>query len=285
MPGKEVDRARAALASERHFVKTLGGFVLGIAGAELVTHERIPISRFNFVQVVGVDRGRQSPFFERALDHYFQRALRPTFRVPLPEAEHVVAGLARFGFRPRPHPIVLLIGDPERVDPPPTELRVRAATNAELDEVVGLVVGDTGRAEFRAAVDVAWHFPNPGERLTPVVAMREDRIVSAAFRYEQAGTAGLHFITTRPGDRGQGAASALVGGAFAPGAMDGSPVPFLFADSARLEQRLRSLGFAPALSFREYALPLEVDLAFPPPGPPTPPRWRPPRAPPTRAGA
>ncbi|MGA8276063.1 MAG: hypothetical protein WB852_07205 [Thermoplasmata archaeon] len=277
MPGRESDRARTALAAERHFVRTLGGFVLGIAGAELVTHERIPIPRFNFVQVAGVDRGRQSAFFERALDHYFQRALRPTFRVPIPEAEHVRAGLVRFGFRPRPHPIVLLIGEPERVPPPPTDLLVRSATNAELDEVVGLVVGEAGRAEFRAAVDVAWHFPNPGERLDPFVAIRGGRIVSVGLRYEQAGTAGLHFITTRPGDRGQGAASALVGGAFAPESVAANAIPFLFADSSRLEQRLRSLGFAPALSFREYALPPEVELAFPPPGPPTPPRWRPPR--------
>ena len=278
MAAADPGRARAALAAERHFVQTLGGFALGIAGAELVTHERIPIPRFNFVDVVGIDRGRQSPFFERALDHYFQRALRPTFRVPIPEPPHLIAGLTRFGFRARPHPFVLLIGSPGGVPPPPSDLTVRAAENSELDEVVGLWVGDRGRAEFRSAVDVAWHFPNPGERLTPVVAVRGGRIVSAALRYEHAGTAGLHFVTTRPDDRGQGAASALVGGAFAPGSVGVSAVPFLFADSARLEQRLRSLGFAPALSFREYELPPEVELAFPPPGPPTPPLWRPPRA-------
>lgn len=280
MPARESDRTRTPLAAERHFVKTLGGFVLGIAGAELVTHERIPIPRFNFVQVTGVDRGRQSAFFERALDHYFQRALRPTFRVPIPEAEHVATGLVRFGFRPRPHPIVLLVGATERVAPPVTELRVRPAANAELDEVVSLLVGDPGRAEFRAAVEVAWHFPNPGEQLTPVVATRGDRVVSAALRYERAGTAGLHFITTGAGDRGQGAASALVGGSFAPGSIAPNAIPFLFADSARLEGRLRSLGFAPVLSFREYALPPEAQLAFPPPGPSTPPRWRPSRNPP-----
>jgi len=258
-------------------VKTLGGFVLGIAGAELVTHERIPIPRFNFVEVAGIDRGRQSAFFERALDHYFQRPLRPTFRVPLPEAEHVAAGLQRFGFRPRPHPIVLLLGTPERLPPPPTDVVVRSATNAELDEVVGLWVGDRGRAEFRSAVDVAWHYPNPGERLTPLVATRGDRIVSAALRYEQVGAVGLHFVTTQTSDRGQGAASALVGGSFVPGGVDAGAVPFLFADSARLEQRLGRLGFSPALSFREYELPPEMELAFPPPGLPTAPRWRPPR--------
>lgn len=277
MGSPEPDGARAALAAERHFVKTLGGFVLGIAGAELVTHERIPIPRFNFVEVAGIDRGRQTAFFERALDHYFQRALRPTFRVPVPEAEHLVAGLERFGFRARPHPIVLLIADAGGVPPLPTELTVRSATNTELDEVVGLWVGHPGRAELRSAVDVAWHHPNPGERLTPMVAVREGRIVSAALRYEEAGTAGLHFVTTRAVDRGRGAASALVGGALASGATAAGARPFLFADSARLEQRLGSLGFAPALSFREYELPSDAELAFPPPGAPTPPRWRPPR--------
>ncbi len=287
MRANEADRARTALAAERDFVKTLGGFSLGIAGAELVTHERIPIARFNFVDVSGIDRGRQSPFFERALDHYFQRALRPTFRVPIPEAEHVAAGFRRFGFQPRPDPMVLLLGDPARSAPPPSDLTTRSATNAELDGVVGLWVGDRGRAEFRAAIDVAWHHPNPGERLTPVVTARRERIVSAALRYERAGTAGLHFVTTRSEDRGQGAASALVGGSLAPGAVDAAAVPFLFADSARLERRLRALGFSPALSFREYALPPDVELAFPAPGRPrrpdggplgTPPRMQRPRS-------
>ncbi|MCI4373604.1 MAG: hypothetical protein L3K02_08195 [Thermoplasmata archaeon] len=277
MTGGERDLAPTALAAERHFVRTLGGLVLGIAGAELVTHERIPLSRFNFVEVLGVDRGRQAAFFERALDHYFQRALRPTFRVPIPEPDHVVAGLVGFGFRPQPHPLLLLIGARERVVVPPTDLEVRPATRAELEPVVDLLVGAVGRAEFRSAVDVAWNHPNPGERLTPVVATRGDRILSAALRYEHAGTTGLHFVTTQPADRGQGAASALVQGALGPGAGLGEGMAFLFADSARLEERLRSLGFVRALSFREYMLPADVELAFPPPGPPTPPRWRPPR--------
>jgi hypothetical protein len=282
VPGKEADRAEAALASERRFVSTLGGLVLGIAGAELVTHERIPIPRFNFVQVSGVDRGRQSAFFERTLDHYFQRALRPTFRIPLPEPEHLKSGLLGFGFRPRPQPIVLLVGEAERAAPPSTDLSVRPATNAELDEVGDLLDVDAGRAEFRTAIDIAWHAPNPGETLTPIVATRDDRIVSAGLRYEVGGSAGLHFITTRTGDRGQGAASSLAMGAFALGSIGADEIPYLFADSSRLEQHLSRLGFTPALSFREYTLPPEVELAFPPPGPATPPRWRPPRDAPAR---
>jgi hypothetical protein len=276
-PDVEGHRPEAALAAERQFVTTLGGMVLGIAGAELVTHERIPIPRFNFVQVGGVDRGRRAAFFERALDHYFQRALRPTFRLPVPAAEHLVEGLERFGFRPEPEPLVLLIGAPDRPRTEPSGVEVRPGRDEELDEVATLLAGPEGRVEFRAALDIAWHHSNPGEQVTPIVATRGDRIVSAAVRYEREQTVGLHLVTTQVDDRGQGAATALVGGALGPSREPARAIPFLFADSARLERRLRSLGFAPVRAFREFSLPDDAELAFPPPGPPTPPRWRPPR--------
>ncbi len=269
--------AGPALAAERQFVKTLGGFVLSVAGAELVTHERVPLPRLNFVEVLGVDAGRQTAFFERALDHYFQRALRPTFRIPIPEPDHVVEGLRRFGFRPRPHPLVLLQGTAGRPTVAPPDVDVRVAESGELDGLASLWVTERGRAELRTAVDVAWHHPNPGERLTPVVAVRGGRIVSAALRYEEEGTVGIHFVTTRPGDRGQGAASALVLGALRPGDVAPGSVPFLFADSERLTGRLTRLGFAAVVAFREFELPPEAELDLPAPGPPTPPRWRPPR--------
>ncbi|HTT45035.1 MAG TPA: hypothetical protein VMH38_03340, partial [Thermoplasmata archaeon] len=80
--GPTEPEVEAALATERQFVLTLGGFALELAGATLVTHEKLPVPRFNFVQELGVGRERQTTFFEHALDHYFQRALRPTFRVP-----------------------------------------------------------------------------------------------------------------------------------------------------------------------------------------------------------
>jgi hypothetical protein len=272
------ERGRPALQAEQDLVKTLGGFVLALAGAELVTHERIPITRFNYVEVTGVGPGRQSAFFERTLDHYFQRALRPTFRVPVSAPAHVVAGLERFGFRRRPHPLTLLLGPPEPIAARPSGWEVRAATSAELDDAVSLWVEDRGRAEFRSAVEVAWRHPNPGERLTPMVAARDGRVVAAALWYEHRGLAGLHFVTTRPGERGQGAATALVTGAAGAGEPDAPRAPpFLWADSERLERGLVRLGFQPVLAFREYALPPEAELAFPSPGPATPPRWRPPR--------
>ena len=124
----------AALEAERQFVLTLGGFALEIPGATLVTHEKIPVPRFNFVQEMGVGRERQTAFFERALDHYFQRALRPTFRVPLPVPDHVDIGLRRFGFRARSAPLVLLLSSGARPGEFGQDVAVRIADHHELNE-------------------------------------------------------------------------------------------------------------------------------------------------------
>jgi GNAT superfamily N-acetyltransferase len=267
----------AALEAERQFVLTLGGFTLEIAGANLVTHERIPVPRFNFVQELGVGRDRQTAFFERALDHYFQRALRPTFRVPLPVAPHIDSGLRRFGFRPRASPFVLLLNDPDRSAPGEPPSGVRPAERSEIDLVASFWTSERERPEFRAALDVAWSHPNPHERLQPILAFRNEEAVSAALVYRYRTTAGIHAVATRPTARGRGAASDVV--RFA---VTGEPVGpgvrySIFSDSARLEERLGTLGFSPARAFREYELPADAELAVPPPGPAGPPQWRPPR--------
>jgi GNAT superfamily N-acetyltransferase len=271
----------AALEAERQFVLTLGGFALEIPGATLVTHERLPVPRFNFVQELGVGPERQSAFFERALDHYFQRALRPTFRVPLPVAAHVDRGLRRFGFRPRPSPLVLFLekaGGPRAERPPPD---VRPATPAELDLVASFWTSERERPEFRTALDVAWAHPNPHERLQPLLAFRAAEAVAAALVYRYRSAAGIHGVATRPSARGQGAASDLVRFALSRDPVGPGVRYSLFADSARLARRLELLGFSPARSFQEYELPPDAALAFPPPGPPGPPQWRPPRKPPS----
>jgi GNAT superfamily N-acetyltransferase len=269
----------AALESERQFVLTLGGFALEIAGANLVTHERLPVPRFNFVQELGVGPERQSAFFERALDHYFQRALRPTFRVPLPVAAHVDAGLRRFGFRPRASPLVLLLDNPDRVRSSESPEGVRVARPSELDLVASFWTTERERPTFRAALDVAWSHPNPHERLRPVLVFREGEAVTAALVYRYRSSAGIHAVATRPTARGQGAASDLV--RFVLG---GDPVGrdarySAFADSSRLVHRLETLGFSSARSFQEYELPPTADLTLTSPGPAGPPRWRPPRTP------
>ncbi|MGA8541986.1 MAG: GNAT family N-acetyltransferase [Thermoplasmata archaeon] len=282
MDGRDALEVEAALESERQFVLTLGGFALEIAGAYLVTHEKLPVPRFNFVQELGVGRERQSAFFERALDHYFQRALRPTFRVPLPAAPHVDSGLRHFGFRPRPAPLVLLLDHPDDL-PHPAEKPsgVRPAVPGEIDLVASFWTSERERPEFRAALDVAWNHPNPHERLVPLLAFRSGEAVSAALVYRYRTSVGIHAVATRPSARGQGGASDVVRYALA-AEVAGPGVRYsIFADSARLEGRLRSLGFSPTRSFREYELPSDAVLAVPGPGPQGPPQWRPPRRPPS----
>jgi len=271
------DPAEAMLVAEQYFIRSLGGFVLGIAGAELVTNERLPLPRFNYVQVHQVAPERRTAFFERALDHYFQRALRPTFRVSEPVPPHVDASLRSLGFRQQSARLSLRSPAESLPSPSVSPFDVRPARETEFDAFLSLWTGERDRPELRSAIDVVWHHPNPDERLTPVVASQEGRVVSAGLLYEHLGVAGLHFIATRPGERGQGAASALVTGVFGskgPGAL---PRGFLFADSPRLNARLATLGFGLLREFVIYELPPEAELALPSVGPPSPPRWRPPR--------
>ncbi len=283
--GSDVDdgawglETEAALTAERQFVLTLGGFALEIAGATLVTHEKIPAPRFNFVQEMGVGPERQTAFFERALDHYFQRALRPTFRVPVPVPSHVDRGLRRFGFRPRSSLLTVLLEHGTPTESRTSAVEIREARTSDLDEIASFWTDPAERPELRTAVDVAWHHPNPHERLVPLLATLGSQLVSAAVVYRYRTAAGIHFVATRPSARGQGAASDLVRYALREHPAGAGARLSIFADSERLENRLRRLGFLPARSFVEYELPRAAELAIPPPGPPGPPRWRPPRRP------
>jgi GNAT superfamily N-acetyltransferase len=273
----------AALRAEREFVYTLGGFALELAGAALITHEKLPVPRFNFVQELGVGRERQTSFFEHALDHYFQRALRPTFRVPVPVSAHVDAGLRRFGFRPMGSLLVLMLSDGPVTAGSTPRSRVRVADHSDLDLIASFWTSERERPEFRAALDVAWAHPNPHEQLVPLVASLEGEDVSAALVYRYRAAAGIHAVATRPPARGRGAASDLVRFAVAHD-VAGPGVRFsMFADSPRLERRLETLGFRSVRSFTQYELPPSVELAFPAPGPQLEPQWRPPRKAPSEA--
>ncbi|MGA8303675.1 MAG: GNAT family N-acetyltransferase [Thermoplasmata archaeon] len=267
----------AALETERQFVLTLGGLVLGVAGARLVTHERLPVPRFNFVEEIEVGPERQSAFFERALDHYFQRALRPTFRVRLPVTPHIDAGLRRFGFTPRPTPLVLFLSESPTVPPTLSAGTVRPAVPSELDLVASFWTAAQERAEFRAALDVAWSHPNASERLQPILAFRDGEAISAALVYRYRQMAGIYAVATRPDARGLGGASDVVRFATANDPAGPGVRYSIFSDSSRLESRLRALGFSRARSFREYELPSGAELTLAPAGPAGPPRWRPPR--------
>jgi GNAT superfamily N-acetyltransferase len=267
----------AALEAERQFVLTLGGFALEIPGATLVTHERIPAPRFNFVQEMGVGPERQAAFFERALDHYFQRALRPTFRVPLPVPSHVGDGLRRLGFRPRPGTLALLLSTDQAPETVAPEVTVRRAEPGEIDLVASFWSTPEERPEFRTALEIAWRHPNPHEQLAPLLAFLDGAPVASALVYRYRTSAGIHAVATQPSARGRGAASELVAFAREQDPVGPGPRYSILADSPRLEARLGRLGFRRARAFQEYELPPEAQLAIPPVGPPGPPQWRPPR--------
>jgi GNAT superfamily N-acetyltransferase len=276
-PDAEDAETEAALEAERQLVLTLGGFVLEIAGAVLVIHEKIPVPRFNFVEVFDVGRERQAAFFERALDHYFQRALRPTFRVPLPAPEHIDRGLRSFGFRPRSSALVLHLGHGAPSAPAESKVEVREPTRAEFGSVAAFWTGEKERPELLSALDIAVHHPNSRERLVPLLATVEGEPVSAAIVYRYRSAAGIQLVTTRPSARGRGAASALVGHVLRHHPVGAGVRYSILSDASTAGTRLTELGFEPARSFVEYELPADAELAFPSPGPAGPPRWRPPR--------
>jgi GNAT superfamily N-acetyltransferase len=276
--GRSAD-VEPALENELHFVLALGGFALRTAGATFVTHERLPSPRFNFVEVHAVAPDRQTAFFERALDHYFQRAIRPTFRLRPPVPPHLEESLRHLGLRPRAEPLDLLVDSGLRGEDPPSTTTVRPATRAELDDVCAFWTAERERPEFRSALEVAWTHPNPGERVEPLLAFDAGRPVSAALVYHRDRSTGIYAVATQADARGQGAASALVAAARSPEPPRGGNLASIFANSTRLRARLERLGFTVAASFVEYELPRDAALAFPPVGPPGPPRWRPPRDP------
>ena len=272
----------AALDAERQFVLTLGGFAVEIPGATLVLHEKLPVPRFNFVQEIGVGPERQTAFFERTLDQYFQRALRPTFRVPFPVPAHVDAGLRRLGFCPLPFPLSLLLASGDRASPFGAEIEARPARHGELDLVTSFWATERERPDFRMALDIAWSHPNPHERMVPILAFRNGEVISSALVYRYRTSAGIHAVTTRPPARGQGAASELVRYVLERDPVGPGVRYSIFSDSARLEARLVRLGFRPSRRFQVYELPREAELALPPVGPAGPPRWRPPRTTPPK---
>ncbi len=267
-----------SLAEERAYVLAMGGFALELAGGTLVTNERIPVPRFNFVQEVRAGRERQTAFFEKTLDHYFQRAIRPTFRLAEPVAPYLAETLTRLGFRPRPEPLALLAatGPLAAAASPGT---TRAARPEELDLLVAFWAGEPERDELRRAIDVVWNHPDPDESLVPLLATEDGRPVAAALLYRRGPTAGLHGVATQPAARGRGHATALVVGALR---TVGAPPPegwAIWDESGRLSRRLAPLGFTTIARWRVYELAPDAELAIPPPGPPGPPRWRPPRRP------
>jgi hypothetical protein len=269
----------AALREERELVLSLGGYALELAGGVMVVNERVPVPRFNFVQYVRLHRNRQSTFLERALDHYFQRALRPSIRIEQPVPAFLDESLRRLGFRPGPTPWSLLLRRrlPRSISAG-RQYVVRTATADELPLVASFWTGPTEQEEFLRALSVALEHPNPDERVAPGVALREGAPVSAALLHTHRSAVGIHGVVTQPSERGQGAATALVAGLLTdPLAQDKAGPVAMWSDSLRLDRRLGDLGFDVAVRYTVYELPPDAELALPAPSPPAPPRWRPPK--------
>lgn len=270
----------------RAFVVALGGYAVELAGGVLVTHERVPVGPFNFVDEVRVAPARQTAFFERALDHYFQRALRPTFRVDPPVPPHVDATLRRFGFRPTLEPrIILAARRGHTTDAHTAGVEVLEAGPDEVAKVAAFWTHEKERDEFLRSLEVAVSHPNPGERLVPLLGLRGDVPVAAALVFSRDGLSEIHAVSTRPDARGHGIATAVVAYAAASSATEGTDTVTIASATPRLSHRLEPIGFREVARTVEYELPLDTRLEMPDPGPPTPPRWRPPRggAPPSRA--
>lgn len=255
----------------------LGGYVLEIPGARLVTHERVPVPRFNYVEEVRVSPERQAAFFERALDHYFQRSLRPTVRLAEPVPPHLDRGLRAFAFRPAHDRLTVLAARDALPPPRRFAFDVEAAGPEEVDRVAAFFASERERGELRRAIEVVMAHPNPGEELRAFLASEHGRAAAAALLYRRGDAAGIHFVATQPPDRGRGAASALVDHLVRETPRPPDGLLAVTARHPRIRARLEALGFEAIGEFVEYELPADAELALAPPGPPQPPRWRPPR--------
>jgi GNAT superfamily N-acetyltransferase len=270
----------ALLAEERAFVYAFGGFGLELTGGTLVTNERLAVPRFNFVQDLSLAPDRVAAFFERALDHYYQRAIRPVFQLRLPAAPPLLRALARLGYRERSEPRSLHAARTPPALPMGEGVEVRPAKEAELERVVDLwdAGGATERAEFRRSLIVALAHPNPDEVLLPILAFEGTELVASAIAHGFRGAWGVHGLATRRGARGRGIASATLletVGRCLPGP---PPLVGLWAESDRLRPRLEALGFRELARYAIYELDPSAELTLPAVTPPAAPRWRPPRA-------
>jgi GNAT superfamily N-acetyltransferase len=267
------------LREERELVLAFGGFAVEIPGAVLVTNERIPVPRFNFVQDVAVARDRLAGFFERALDHYFQRALRPDFHVLEPVPGYLAKALAQFEYRARVEPrSALLHPRSVPISTPRHEFRIAVADAEAFDEVVGFWSETREREELRRHLETVHHHANPDETLLPVLAYDGKEPVSAALLHGFRGTWGIHGVATQPGRRGQGAATAIVAESVYRIVPEDARAIVIWADQTRIRARLEGMGFHEVARFQVFELAAGAELHLPSvPGVSTP-RWRPPRS-------
>lgn len=270
-------RVRASLAAERSLLLSLGGYAFEVSGGTLLLHERIPVPRFNFVQVEALSPQRQTGFFERTLDQYFQRAIRPTFRVPLPVPTHIDRTLHDLGFRPRAEPASMLGRVRARVPPRRSPPTILAGPSAATDALVPFWSEPRDAPLLASAIEVLRHHPNPGETLVPVLATEEGRPVAAALVYGHHGMAFIFGVSTVPTARGRGVASALVEWILSHPPGSNARLTAILSERRRLDRHLQALGFRAWVRWRVYELLPDAELTLPPRLPSGGPLWRPPR--------
>jgi len=263
-----IDRA---LAVERAFVAALGGYTLQIAGAHLLTHERLPTAPFNVVIGADVAEARLTGFFERTLDHYFQRALRPTFRLRAPVGPPIAAGLLRFGFVRSPRPTWLVVA------PRSGELH-RTATAAwrsvaaeDVRDAAPALLPGADRLEASRAFEVAIATPHPGERWSAWARTGSQPAAGLAIVYQRDRIAWI----TRFGPAVE--TSPALDPGFA--AIGGDEAEWIATLTLEAPAPAPADGRAVVAEFTTFELPRDAALELPRPGPPGPPRWRPPRSP------
>ncbi len=255
-----------ALREERHFCELFAGHAVELTEAHLVVNEKVPVPRFNYVQDARCGPGRTAAFLERTLEHYYQRALRPAFELPLrPSQPPLVEALRLMGYlsRGEDHHRHLLVWSGARPVPsgaarsdPDGELQVDRVPEDELGTFVDLLVESQARyrEEVRRYLEVAIAHPHPGERVVPYVARAREGPVSFGLFHAHGAASGLFAVGTATTAREKGYATALVREVLAKEGR-GAPLPLCLSAEGRVPPRpLLELGFEVWASFERFEL-------------------------------
>ena len=264
---RPLDVARA-LELSRDFVAAFGGYSVEIPGAYLVVNEKVPVPRFNYVQDVVQAPGRVLAFIEKALEHYYQRALRPTIEVPRDVSQpalHRAIRAGGFTSRGASHDRRLLVweGFPADSPTPPgasPPYQVLPVAEDDLESFVDLWTPRRYRDEILRYFDVVLTHPNPWERLVPYEIREEERILGLAVFYENRGVRGLPVVATVPDARSRGLATMLVSEILRREAREASYPVSLWLEGPRAPAPLVRLGFRERAVYEVYALPEERPL-------------------------
>lgn len=241
----------------RSLALVMGGYAVEVPGATMVVNEKVPVPRFNWVQDVQQSPGRVLAFVERALEHYYQRALRPTFDLRAGVSQDLLVrclGEAHYRSRgPTGRRHLLLRGAAEPPPGrPPSTLEARVAEEEDLDSVVDFLAEGRFREEVWRSLEVVIAHPNPGERFVPYLGWDEGKPVAVGLLHHTAGAAGLHALASLPEARGRGHATSLLNAIL----RDLSPPARLWMtlEGESVARPVREMGFETVASFEVFEL-------------------------------